>query len=84
LHSSDSSLSFATGAEVEGLPGVAHGLFPRGGVELIYYFYTDCNRQLAEQLAEKVKLEKQKETEGQKPPRLIPCISWPVNYFVTD
>jgi len=40
---------------VEGLPGVAHGLFPRGGVELIFYFYTDCNKQLAEQLAEQVK-----------------------------
>lgn len=30
---------------------MAHGLFPRGGVELIFYFYTDCNKRLAEQLA---------------------------------
>ncbi|XP_052232393.1 ubiquinone biosynthesis protein COQ9, mitochondrial-like isoform X8 [Dreissena polymorpha] len=53
--------TLAAGAEVEGLPGVAHGLFPRGGVELIYHFYTDCNKQLAMQLAERVAREKESE-----------------------
>ncbi|XP_055687172.1 ubiquinone biosynthesis protein COQ9, mitochondrial [Lutzomyia longipalpis] len=44
------------GAESIGYPGVAHGMFPDGGVELIQYFYTDCNAQLVEWL--------KKETEG--------------------
>ena len=58
------------GAEVEGMPGVAHGLFPRGGVELVFYFYNDCNRRLADQLAAEAKAhggaeaEEKKEGEG--------------------
>lgn len=38
------------GAESINYPGVAHGMFPNGGIELIHYFYTKCNRQLIEQL----------------------------------
>ncbi|XP_060587269.1 ubiquinone biosynthesis protein COQ9, mitochondrial-like isoform X2 [Ruditapes philippinarum] len=69
--------AIAAGAEAEGLPGVAHGLFPRGGVELVYYFYTDCNKRLAEQLAEQVKQEKeQSEQNEEKPsgPKITPFI----------
>lgn len=44
------------GAESIGYPGVVHGMFPDGGVELIQYFYSDCNARLVEWL--------QKETEG--------------------
>ncbi|XP_059614955.1 uncharacterized protein LOC132260689 [Phlebotomus argentipes] len=44
------------GAESAGFPGVAHGMFPDGGVELIQYFYSDCNARLVEWL--------RKETEG--------------------
>ncbi|XP_052817424.1 ubiquinone biosynthesis protein COQ9, mitochondrial-like [Mya arenaria] len=55
------SNALAQGAEMEGLPGIAHGLFPKGGVELVFYFYTDCNKQLANQLAEKVQQEKEAE-----------------------
>ncbi|KAK3096695.1 hypothetical protein FSP39_002447 [Pinctada imbricata] len=29
--------AIAAGAEQEGLPSVAHGMFPRGGVELVFY-----------------------------------------------
>ena len=48
-----------TGAQVSGMPGVAHGLFPRGGIELVSFFYQACNEQLAEQLAEQKAAEQQ-------------------------
>lgn len=38
------------GAEQVGYPGTVHGLFPRGGVELINYFYLKCNKELIEQM----------------------------------
>lgn len=38
------------GAEKEGLPGVAHGMFPRGGAELVFFFYGECNQQLVKQM----------------------------------
>ena len=56
------------GAEVEGMPGVAHGLFTRGGAELVFYFYADCNRRLADQLAAEVKAQRQAEGEGAQKP----------------
>ena len=49
------------------MPGVAHGLFSRGGADLVFYFYADCNRRLADQLAAEVKAQKQAE-EGAQPP----------------
>ena len=42
--------SCLVGAEQEGFPGVAHGMFPRGGAELVFFFYRECNKQLAEQM----------------------------------
>lgn len=50
--------ALAAGAEAAGLPGVAHGLFPHGGIELIFHFYADCNRKLAEHCAEQLKQQK--------------------------
>jgi ubiquinone biosynthesis protein COQ9 len=38
------------GAELEGLPGIAHGMFPRGGAELVFFFYQECNQQLVEHM----------------------------------
>lgn len=38
------------GARDEGLPPVAHGMFPRGGAELIHYFYVRSNTELAHTL----------------------------------
>jgi len=38
------------GAQTVGYPGIAHGLFPRGGAELIQYFYVTCNQEFAEAL----------------------------------
>ncbi|XP_045192623.2 ubiquinone biosynthesis protein COQ9, mitochondrial-like isoform X2 [Mercenaria mercenaria] len=67
--------AIAAGAETEGLPGVAHGLFPRGGVELVYYFYTDCNKRLAEQLAEQVKQEKEENETKESGPKIRPFIT---------
>lgn len=56
--------AIAKGAESQGYPGVAHGMFPNGGVELIQYFYLRCNEELIKQL----KLEiKSKEAGNQQP-----------------
>nr|XP_054764828.1 ubiquinone biosynthesis protein COQ9, mitochondrial-like [Lytechinus pictus] len=43
--------SLAEAAKHEGYPGVAHGMFPRGGGDLMHHFVRECNAQLAEQLA---------------------------------
>jgi ubiquinone biosynthesis protein COQ9 len=42
------------GAEKAGYPGTIHGMFPKGGIELINYFYLKCNKQLVETMKEKV------------------------------
>ncbi|XP_072169556.1 ubiquinone biosynthesis protein COQ9, mitochondrial-like [Diadema setosum] len=52
--------SLAEGAKHEGYPGVAHGMFPRGGGDLMHHFVKECNAQLAEQLAK----ESNQEVEG--------------------
>ncbi|XP_055378322.1 ubiquinone biosynthesis protein COQ9, mitochondrial [Condylostylus longicornis] len=43
------------GAEKAGLPGVAHGLFPDGSIDLILHFYGDCNSKLVEYLRQETK-----------------------------
>lgn len=43
-----SKIALAKGAETIGLPGVAHGMFPRGGAEIIDYYNAQCNEQLIE------------------------------------
>lgn len=42
--------AIASGAESINYPGVAHGMFPNGAIELIHYFYSKCNRELIAQL----------------------------------
>jgi len=48
--------SFCVGAESLGYPGIAHGMFPKGGFELVNHFYQQSNMQLASELEEEVKL----------------------------
>ena len=43
-------LFLSSGAESLGYPGVAHGLFPSGGIELVGHFYHSCNNRLSAQL----------------------------------
>lgn len=43
-----------------GYPGIVHGMFPNGGIELVHYFYAKCNQQLIEQL--KTELETVRDT----------------------
>lgn len=45
-----STESIVKGAEELGYPGIAHGMFEEGPIELIYHFYSKCNRQLISQL----------------------------------
>lgn len=42
------------GAEQAGYPGTVHGMFPRGGIELIDHYYLKCNRELVEEMKVKV------------------------------
>lgn len=44
------SNALVAGAEQEGLPGIAHGMFPRGGAELVFFFYQECNQRLVEHM----------------------------------
>lgn len=46
--------TISKGAESIGYPGVVHGMFPNGGIELVHYFYLRCNQQLIEQLKSKL------------------------------
>lgn len=52
--------SLAQGAESLGYSGMAHGMFPKGGVELVNHFYASCNTKLQVILEEKVNLIKEK------------------------
>lgn len=42
--------TISKGAESVGYPGIVHGMFPNGGIELVHYFYARCNQQLIEQM----------------------------------
>lgn len=42
--------AIARGAESLDYPSVAHGMFPKGSIELIHHFYAKCNREVIEQL----------------------------------
>jgi len=44
--------SECTGAEKAGFPGVTHGLFQRGEIELVEFFYRTANERLCIILAE--------------------------------
>ncbi|CAG5121818.1 unnamed protein product, partial [Candidula unifasciata] len=46
------------GARDEGLPSVAHGMFSRGGAELIHFFYTKSNSELVDVLKQEVEAAK--------------------------
>lgn len=46
--------TISLGAEECGYPGVAHGMFPNGGAELVHHFYTKCNRELIDKLKHEV------------------------------
>ncbi|KAK3879403.1 hypothetical protein Pcinc_016023 [Petrolisthes cinctipes] len=45
--------SIIQGAESLGYSGMAHGLFPGGGVDLVNYFYKECNKKLEHSLTQK-------------------------------
>lgn len=42
------------GAEQAGYPGTVQGMFPRGGIELIDYYYLKSNKELVEEMKERV------------------------------
>lgn len=46
--------SIVKGAEQVGYPGTVQGMFARGGIELINYYYLKSNKALVEQMREKV------------------------------
>lgn len=56
--------AISAGAENCGYPGIAHGMFPNGGADLIHHFYSKCNNQLIDQL----KKEHEERTDDETPP----------------
>lgn len=54
-----SKQAIASGAESVNYPSVSHGLFPRGGIELVHHFYKQCNLKLIDYL-------KQQTADGEK------------------
>lgn len=42
--------TISKGAQAIGYPGIVHGMFPHGGIELVHYFYSRCNQRLIEEL----------------------------------
>ncbi|KAK3932443.1 Ubiquinone biosynthesis protein COQ9, mitochondrial [Frankliniella fusca] len=57
-------------AQTLGYAGISHGMFPQGGVELVNYFYIDCN----ERLVEKLRQDAASHPEGKAPdPQIIVC-----------
>lgn len=42
------------GAEQSGYPGTVHGMFPKGGIELINFYYLKCNQDLVAQMRDRV------------------------------
>ena len=56
--------SLAEAARAHGLPGIAHGMFPRGGGDLVHHFVRECNSQLAESL--EVESREEEEEDGKR------------------
>jgi len=59
------------GAASEGLPAVSHGMFPRGGAELVNFFYRHSNQELAKALAKQIE---EAEKLGEEKPKTRPFI----------
>ncbi|XP_013380311.1 ubiquinone biosynthesis protein COQ9, mitochondrial isoform X4 [Lingula anatina] len=55
--------TLSKGAESEGYPSIAHGMFPRGGAELVHHLYATWNAQLAATLRQEVVASQQLESE---------------------
>merc|ERR1712071_254628 len=53
--------TLAIGAESLGYPGITHGLFPQGGVELVHHFYRQSNLRLAAELEQEGQEEMQRD-----------------------
>ncbi|VVC90905.1 unnamed protein product [Leptidea sinapis] len=42
--------ALAQGAETAGYPGIAHGMFPNAGGDLVHFFNVKCNKELVQQM----------------------------------
>ncbi|XP_074096624.1 glomulin-like [Cotesia typhae] len=63
--------TISAGAEAIGYPGVAHGMFPKGGIELIQYFYANCNAELNKILKSEALAIEENPTKNKKPPEVF-------------
>lgn len=52
--------ALSAGAKTAGFPGIAHGMFPRGGADLVHYHQTTSNSKLLEFLKELQRQNEQK------------------------
>ncbi|CAB4490272.1 ubiquinone biosynthesis protein COQ9 [Rhizophagus irregularis] len=46
--------ALSQGAKTLGYPNISHGLFPKGGAELIDYFLEDCRRKMSHEIFDKM------------------------------
>ena len=51
--------AIAEGAKVEGFSGMAKGMFPRGGGDLVLHFIETCNLELGNYLADNSRTEQE-------------------------
>ncbi|XP_044584032.1 glomulin-like [Cotesia glomerata] len=63
--------TISAGAEALGYPGVAHGMFPKGGIELIQYFYANCNAELNKILKSEALAIEENPAKKKKPPEVF-------------
>lgn len=66
-----SKQALSQGAEAVGYQGIAHGMFPRGGAELIDYFNAQCNKKLIEFMEDLVASHSSEKEKPEPPPKFV-------------
>ncbi|XP_064640416.1 ubiquinone biosynthesis protein COQ9, mitochondrial-like isoform X2 [Lineus longissimus] len=66
-----SQKALAAGAEMEGYPAIAHGMFPKGGVDLINYFYRVCTNEMVEKMRQEKEAMEKGEAERRSTPKFL-------------
>ncbi|XP_066592820.1 glomulin-like [Prorops nasuta] len=59
--------AISAGAESVGYPGIIHGMFQKGGAELVQYFYACCNSELNKIMKEEAERMKENFSDEKKP-----------------
>ncbi|XP_012284179.1 ubiquinone biosynthesis protein COQ9, mitochondrial isoform X2 [Orussus abietinus] len=65
--------AIAAGAESIGYPGIIHGMFSNGGVELVQHFYSTCNMKLNKMLMDDIRAIQDDPSKKRKDPEKQVC-----------